>query len=178
MDFFDTLANEGGFMSRIVTIFSMALTLGMAPSNNAFSHANPDIIHICANFNLFPDNAPFAQDFELSGLKFHAVSFAFPWFANQTGAEVGLEFAREGVSITPPVKAARINIRIGTFDGAMDLQAQDGTGNNLVQMTLAGTNTYVDYLIEGNGIEKLILTGGGSEGTISKVCADVPVAEN
>src|SRR4051812_9468560 len=47
---------------------------------------------VCADFSLFPDNAPLPAKFSLAGFDFELTDSAHPWFVNETKGERGLQF--------------------------------------------------------------------------------------
>jgi hypothetical protein len=105
---------------RILLVTSASLWLG----NDAVA----EIKTLCADFSVFPDNADLPNPLILSGFTFKKVVAADKWLANQSGNEVGLEFAPSGIVVELPVPVQKIDLRLGVFNASIHIVATDRLG--------------------------------------------------
>jgi hypothetical protein len=134
-------------------------------------------LRLCADFILFPDNTAMPTNFVLSSFLFHDNGTGQPWFVNDTAGERGLQFDTAGASIKLPAPTDKVDLRIGTFAGQVQISAEDQAGTAVAQVTVPGTNSYHDVTISGVHIARLVLAGGGYEGILRSVCMDVSICD-
>jgi hypothetical protein len=128
---------------------------------------------LCANFRVFPDNTQLGPDFSLSGFDFAQPPGSNNMFVNVTGGEKGLQFPPEGVEITLPWPVSEARLRVGTFSGPVEVTALDSTGSVVRSRTVPGTNSYVNLRIFAPEIASLILSEGGGEGILVRICVTI-----
>jgi hypothetical protein len=126
---------------------------------------------LCADFGppIFQDNDQLPPSFTLAAFDFLQLGGS-QWFVNATAGEQGLQFPEQGADITLPVPVRRVRLRIGTFNGPVDIEARDGSGNTVSQQTVPGLNQYVNRNLSGPDIESVVLTRGGNEGILVRIC--------
>ena len=129
--------------------------------------------NLCADFTLYPDNTPFPPIFTLAAFDFEQLGGGPQWFVNVTGAERGLQFPPQGMEITPPVPVGAVRFRIGTFNGPVDIAALDSAGTTVKTKTIPALNTYVNAGIKAPEIASVVLTKGGNEGILVRVCVTI-----
>lgn len=132
---------------------------------------------LCADFSnptVFPDNHPFPpapSSFVLAGFTFKQVGGTNPLFVNQTGAEQGLQFTPQGLRIKLPCPRKRVELRLGTFAGAVDIAMYGTSGSLLNTRTVPGTNTYQNIVLQtAKPMARIVLTKGGYEGILVRIC--------
>jgi hypothetical protein len=125
--------------------------------------------NLCANFSLFADDTPFPPNFTLAAFDFDQLGGP-QWFVNITGAERGLQFPPQGMEITIPVPVRTVRFRIGTFNGPVDIAALDSAGTTVKTKTIPALNSYVTTSIHAPEISSVVLTNGGSEGILVRIC--------
>ena len=90
------------------------------------------------------------------------------------GSEQGLKFPPQGMEITLPELERRVRLRIGAFNGPVDIEARDASGNTVSQKTVPDLdpNQYVNITLSvpDKVIESVVLTKGGNEGTLVRIC--------
>jgi hypothetical protein len=128
---------------------------------------------LCADFGLpiFQDNQQLPPSFTLAAFDFLQLGGS-QWFVNATAGEQGLQFPPPGAEITLPDPVRRVRLRIGTFNGPVDIEARDASGNTVSQQTVPGLNQYVNRTLSGPDkvIESVVLTQGGNEGILVRIC--------
>jgi hypothetical protein len=133
---------------------------------------------LCADFTLFPDNTELGPPgvpttFTLAAFDFEQLGGTPPLFVNVTGAERGLQFPSQGVEITLPVPVRTVRLRIGTFNGPVDIAALDSSGATVRTKTIPGLNTYVNTSLRAREISSVVLTNGGNEGILVRICVAI-----
>jgi hypothetical protein len=131
---------------------------------------------LCANFGLFPDNhefAPAPSFFTLAAFDFEQLGGTSPLFVNVTGAEQGLQFPPQGVEIILPTLVRSVRLRIGTFNGPVDIAALDSSGTTVRTKTIPGLNAYVNTRLRAPEISSVVLTNGGNEGILVRICVAI-----
>ena len=128
--------------------------------------------NLCANFTLFPDDTPLPPNFTLAAFDFDQLGGP-QWFVNITGAERGLQFPPQGMEITIPVPVRTVRFRIGTFAGPVDIAALDTLGTTVKTKTIPALNSYVNTGIRAPEISSVILTNGGNEGILVRICVAI-----
>jgi hypothetical protein len=128
---------------------------------------------LCADFGppIFQDNQQLPPSFTLAAFDFLQLGGS-QWFVNATAGEQGLQFPPQGAEITLPCPVRRVRLRIGTFNGSVDIEARDASGNTVSQKTVPGLNQYVNRNLSGpdKAIESVVLTQGGNEGILVRIC--------
>ena len=61
-------------------------------------------------------------------------------------------------------------MRIETFNGPVDIEARNGSGNTVSKKTGPGLIKYVNRTLSGPDIESVVLTKGGKEGILVRIC--------
>jgi|PlaIllAssembly_1097288.scaffolds.fasta_scaffold114028_2 hypothetical protein len=132
---------------------------------------------LCADFSnptVFPDNHPFPpapSNFVLAGFTFKQVGGTDPLFVNRTAAEQGLQFTPKGLRVTLPCPKTRVELRLGTFAGAVDISMYDTSGNLINTRNIAGTNTYQNIVLQTRKrMARIVLTKGGFEAILVRIC--------
>jgi hypothetical protein len=136
---------------------------------------------LCADFGppIFQDNQQLPPSFTLAAIDFDQLggSSAPQWFVNATAGEQGLQFPPQGAEITLPCPVRRVRLRIGTFNGPVDIEARDASGNTVSQKTVPDLdpNQFVNTTLSGPDkvIETVVLTTGGNEGYLRRICVHV-----
>jgi hypothetical protein len=128
---------------------------------------------LCADFGppIFQDDQQLPPSFTLAAFDFLQVGGG-QWFVNATAGEKGLQFPPQGAEITLPCPVRRVRLRIGTFNGPVDIEARDASGSTVSQLTVPGLNQYVNRNLSGPDkvIESVVLTQGGNEGILVRIC--------
>ena len=133
---------------------------------------------LCADFGppIFQDNDQLPPSFTLAAFDFLQLGGS-QWFVNATAGEQGLQFPSQGMEITLPELERRVNLRIGAFNGPVNIEARDASGNTVSQKTVPDLdpNQYVNRTLSGPDkvIESVVLTQGGNEGTLARICVQV-----
>ena len=130
---------------------------------------------LCADFRppIFQDNDQLPPSFTLAAFDFLQLGGS-QWFVNATAGEQGLQFPQQGAEITLPCPVRRVRLRIGAFNGPVDIEARDASGNTVSQKTVPDLdpNQYVNITLSvpDKVIESVVLTKGGNEGTLARIC--------
>jgi hypothetical protein len=129
---------------------------------------------LCADFGppIFRDYDQLPPSFTLAAFDF-LQSAGGQWSLNATAGEQGLQFPSQESEITLPVPVRRVRLRIGTFNGPVDIEARNGSGNTVSQQTVPNLNQYVNRTLSGPNIESVVLTKGGSKGILVRICVIV-----
>jgi hypothetical protein len=129
---------------------------------------------LCADFGppLFQDDQQLPPAFTFAAFDFLHLNNQ-PWIVNATGSEQGAQFSPQGVEIALPIPVRRVRLRIGTFAAAVDIEARDGAGNTVTTTTVPHLNQYVNRTLRGPDIESVVLTRGGNEGILVRICVVV-----
>ncbi|OGO40610.1 MAG: hypothetical protein A2W36_07045 [Chloroflexi bacterium RBG_16_58_14] len=130
---------------------------------------------LCADFNLFPDNTQLGPNFSLAGFDFAQPPANMLMFVNETAGEKGLQFPKEGMEITLPIPVAAVRLRLGTFAGPVEIAALDSSGAVVRQRIVPGLNAYVNLRMFAPEIATLLLTQGGNEGILVRICVAICV---
>jgi hypothetical protein len=132
--------------------------------------ATSNVVRLCVDFHLFPDNTQLGPAFSLAGFDFLQPANALIMFVNQTGGEKGLQFPDEGMEVTLPLLVTSVRLRLGTFAGPVDIAALDSAGTVVSQKTVPGLNAYTNVRMFGPEIATLRFKGGGNEGILVRLC--------
>jgi len=135
------------------------------------------VVRLCADFTLFTDNTPFANQFVLAGYAFTKAPAGPAWFVNASGSSLGLQFPAAGGVARLPAPTPRVDLVVGTFAGPVTLQAHNAAGAVVATVTAPGTNSYAPFKLLGSGIVDVRFSGGGDEGVISRICTDYRLCE-
>jgi hypothetical protein len=138
---------------------------------------------LCADFGppIFQDDQPLPSSFTFpqpTGFEFLQLGGS-QWIVNATAGEQGLRFPEQGAEITLPDPVRRVRLRIGAFNGQVDIEARDASGSTVSQDTVPDLdpNQYVNRILSVSGpdkvIESVVLTKGGNEGTLARICVNV-----
>jgi len=92
---------------------------------------------------------------------------------NRSANEQGLQFDVAGGRIELPGSVSTVELRVGAFSGALELEGLDATGNVIAQLTVAGTNRWTDERLDAAGIVAVRFKGGGNEGAIQKISVEL-----
>lgn len=130
---------------------------------------------LCATFDLFPDNTQLLTSFSLAGFDFTTLGSNPKISINTKANECGLNFPNNGIEIVLPVPLPTVNLRLGTFVGAVDISAADSSGGIVRRRTIPGLNRYVNVRLSAPEIASLVLTGGDNEAMLSHICVSVSV---
>ena len=130
---------------------------------------------LCATFELFPDNVQLLSSFSLAGFDFTTLGSNPKIFSTTKGSECGLKFPVNGIEIVLPIPLPTVNLRLGTFDGPVDISATDSSGSIVRKRTIPEFNRYVNVRLSAPEIASLILTGGGNEALLAHICVSVSV---
>jgi hypothetical protein len=139
---------------------------------------------LCADFGppIFQPNQQLPQSFtfpqptgfdffQLGGPQWSVDNIAGP------GSEQGLKFPPQGMEITLPELERRVRLRIGAGHGPVDIEARDASGNTVSQKTVPDLdpNQFVNRTLSARRkvIETVVLTQGGNEGYLARICVDV-----
>ncbi|RWO75686.1 MAG: hypothetical protein EOS18_28955 [Mesorhizobium sp.] len=164
-------------MSRIRMIAGIAMTASAlstcAMTFSSLAQSAPKI-DLCADFTIFPDNAPFSSEFVLSSFKFKSKTSNLPWFANLSGGSVGLQFNDDGFLVTLPTLTSEVRMRVGTYNRPINVEAVDSAGKSLNSTKIEKQGLF-DLNLAGEGIAAISVVGGGHEGIISTLCMWVPI---
>jgi hypothetical protein len=136
---------------------------------------------LCADFGppIFQDDQKLQQSFTYPPGGFDFTQLGGPqWFVNAgPGGEQGLQFPPQGMEITLPELERRVRLRIGAFNGPVQIEARDASGTTVSQKTVPDLdpNQYVNRTLSGPDkvIESVVLTQGGNEGTLARICVRV-----
>jgi hypothetical protein len=81
------------------------------------------------------------------------------------------------MEITLPELERRVRLRIGAFNGPVQIEARDASGTTVSQKTVPDLdpNQYVNTTLSGAAqvIETVVLTQGGNEGSLARICVHV-----
>jgi sulfur carrier protein ThiS len=131
-------------------------------------------LKLCAEFSIFPDNHVLGPAFTLAGFYFKQLGTP-DMIANDTANERGLSIPDAGVEITLPIPVSQVEIRIGTFNRPLDIEAVDSSGAVISQETMPLLNHYEDRTVsaKGNEISIIRFVGGGHEGFLARICINI-----
>lgn len=132
-----------------------------------------NVLRLCVDFHLFPDNTQLGPAFSLSGFDFIQPPNSMIMFVNQTGSEKGLQFPDEGMEVTLPLLVTSVRMRLGTFAGPVDISALDSAGAVVSKKTIPGLNSYINVRMFAPEIASLQFKGGGNEGILVRLCVMV-----
>jgi hypothetical protein len=96
-------------------------------------------------------------------------------FVNVTGSEKGLQFPEQGIEITLPVPVTRVTLRVGAFNGPVDINALDSMGTVVGTKTITIFNVYVNVGMGAPEIATITLSNGGNEGILVRICETITV---
>ena len=129
---------------------------------------------LCADFTLFPDDTVLGPNFSFAGFDFDQLGGSPPLFVNITGAERGLQFPPQGVEIALPIPRSLARLRIGTFNGPVDIAALDSSRTTINTKTIPDLNSYVDTSIRAaSDISSVVLRNGGHDGILVRICVAI-----
>ena len=134
-------------------------------------------LRVCAQFGLYPDNHKMPKSFDSGGMTFRSVNATFSSFINVSGANQGLQFHDDGLTIlfsSPPV---RIALAIGAYATDVQLTAENMSGTLVSSQSIAGNNTVHSLSLVDASVAKLSLTGGGNEGLLVEICTYYKICE-
>jgi hypothetical protein len=134
----------------------------------------------CADFTIFPDNAPVPEAFKLDKFKFRDRAGGFAPFINVftdlIGQPVhGLQFDDLGLRVGLPGPTAIVTLHMGHFGpiGPLVIKGVDATGGLQDTLILPGDDIMhtVSLVAVSAPITEVRMVGGGNEGVINYVCA-------
>ena len=131
--------------------------------------------NLCADFTLYSANTPFPVHFMIAAFDFGQLGGPhFPQLlVNTTASERGLRFPQQGMNIILPVPEQTVRLRIGTFNGPVDIEAVDSLGTTVKTKSIPSLNTYVNTSIRAPEISAVNLTGGGNEAILVRICVTI-----
>ena len=130
---------------------------------------------LCATFDLFPDNTQLLASFSLAGFDLTTLGSNPKISINTKDNESGLKFPNNGIEIVLPVPLPTVNLRLGTFDGAVDITAMDSSGIIVRKRTIPELNRYINVRLSAPEIASLVLSGGGNEAILAHICVAISV---
>lgn len=142
--------------------------------------SNPTF-QLCADFTLFPENTPLAPTVAFAAYQFRQLGGSTSLIVLPADGEKGLRFPPQGLEITLPAPVTDVVVRLLAGAGPLDIAAVDGSGTTIWQHTLPGisgvNNVPVDVPISTpERFTSVVLTYGGNEGYLIKVCTTIRLA--
>jgi hypothetical protein len=126
-----------------------------------------------------PPNHTFPPTFQLGVFRFHQLG-ANPLVTNKTAGKVGIRFEPAGVEVTFLIPKALATLDVGAFNGSaagiVKIQAFGTTGTLLKNVLVNPTtpNTFQTVTLKTRAvIRRVVLTDGGNEGVLSKICITI-----
>jgi hypothetical protein len=93
------------------------------------------------------------------------------------GGQQALRFPPQGMEITLPELERRVRMRLAAANGPVQIEARDASGNTVSQKTVPDLdpNQFVNTTLSGPDkvIETVVLTTGGNEGYLRRICVHV-----
>jgi len=131
--------------------------------------------NLCADFRVFPDNAPLGPTFTLAGMDFDDISGGPPAsFVNVTAGDRGLQFPNTGLEVDLPVPVSRVRLRLGQFNAPFTVEGLNLAGTVVSTFVTNFPNSYQNVRLRGPDMDLLRFTGGGNEGIIVFLCITIP----
>ncbi len=124
-------------------------------------------LRLCAEFSLFPDNFRLPANFNLAGYTFSGPAL----FVNVTAGGKGVQFTKKGMKATLPAPVARVECKLGTFAGPVQVDALDAAGKVIQTRKVSGTNKYQVVTVSVPAPQRIValtFTGGATRGSSPK----------
>lgn len=128
---------------------------------------------LCATFDLFPASTQFLSSFSLAGFNFTILGSNPKVSISVNGDGKGLRFPNNGIEIVLPVPMTTVNLRVGTFGGAVDISAADSSGNTVRKKTISEQKQYINIRLSAPEIASILLSGGRDEAILKNICVSV-----
>jgi hypothetical protein len=124
------------------------------------------------DFGAIPDGTQMGAGFVVDGYMFISLGAPDPTVGS-IGVEHGLRFGNSGIRVYLPAPATAINLDIGSWTGTqLDITFLDGNGGTVGMDTVPGDSSLHSLAFSGTGIMAIVITGGGNEGILVKICGE------
>ena len=131
--------------------------------------------NICVSFETYPDNSEFGDNVSLNSIIFQSHHQRGHLFINQSGTTKVLQFMDEGLTIDFPDAANVVEIKLADFHLPIELYVL-GVDDKVFETRTVDRENSTELLRlrrETFSITRIKLLGGGNEGGIERVCAQV-----
>lgn len=130
---------------------------------------------LCVKFQTYPDNTKFGDNVKLNGIIFQSRHPKGHLFVNRSGRLKVLQFMNEGLTIDFPNVARKIEIKLADFHTPIKLDVLGDNVHILESRTINRNNSTELSTIKKSSfsIHKIMLSGGGNEGGLESVCAEI-----
>ena len=124
----------------------------------------------CVDFSGYPDDTKFGNPFNLNNYDFSGLG-GEP-FINISGNVVGLQFTNAGLEIDLPMPTSSVMLDVASFTQTpLALSALDANSTVVANSNVPGNSTAQNFTMSGTDIVKIVITGGGDEGFLTKICS-------
>ena len=93
---------------------------------------------------------------------------------NVSGGVIGLQFTNAGLEIDLPGPTSAVTLDAASFSTTLTLNAFDSSGVGIANASVPNDHAAHNVTLSGNNIVKVIITGGGSEGILARICSTKP----
>ena len=128
---------------------------------------------LCAAFDLFAGSTQFLSSFSFAGFNFTILGSNPKVSISVKGNGQGLRFPNNGIDIVLPVPMTTVNLRVGTFEGPVDISAADSSGTIVRKKTIPEQKHYINIRLSAPEIASLLLAGGRDEAVLESICVNV-----
>lgn len=129
----------------------------------------------CVSFETYADDTEFGSNITIKDFIFQSHHRTGRLFVNQSGRIKVLQFMHEGLTIDFPKAASVVKIELADFHKPIKLDVLGGDDHMLMSKTIDKDNSTELLRVKRNSysIHKIVLSGGGNEGGIESVCANL-----
>jgi hypothetical protein len=155
-------------MKRLFFLVAVSFCMPFDPlCNKSLAEIKP----LCADFAAFPQSVDLPNPLTLSDFTFKKIIAEDKWSTtNKYDKELGLRFDPSGFIVELPVPVQKVSFRLLVNNDSVHIAMTDRLG---VSKSDFPHSDWADHQLEGNGIVSLLVTGGGFEGALGKLCTTV-----
>lgn len=130
---------------------------------------------VCVSFETYSDDTGFGANIELNEIIFQSHDPEGRLFVNQSGSIKVLQFMDEGLTIDFSDYARKTKIKLAEFHQPIRLDVLGKNDSILETRTIDRENSTELLRVKQNSfsISKIKLSGGGNEGGVESVCAEI-----
>lgn len=130
---------------------------------------------VCVEFETYADNTEFGDNVKLNSIVFQSRHPTGRLFVNQSGRVKALQFMDQGLTVDFPSFARMVEIKLADFFTPIKLEIL-GDNNRILESRVVDRDNSTELsIIKKNSfsIYKIILSGGGNEGGLESICAEL-----
>lgn len=174
------------FMMRLLTYgFILALFIVFVGSGIKYKEISEeeqrpaklqkDIERVCVSFETYQDNTEFNDNENINDFIFQSLHRTGRLFVNKAGEIQVLQFMNEGLRVELPNAARMVEIKVADFYLPVNFDALGENNLILESKTIDRDNSTEWFKVRRNSfsIYKIELRGGGNEGGVERVCAEI-----